>query len=65
VAELAALLFQTRELLEQEIESIVNDIAEKVEKRLAAFNSFVKLIDSGGDPSQALEERFGATTQDV
>jgi hypothetical protein len=38
----------------------VDDIAEKVKKRLTGFNSFVELIEAGVDPSRALEERFGA-----
>ena len=53
------LLFQTRDLQEDEIQNIVDDIAEKVQNRLNNFNSFVDLIESGVDPSHALKQRFG------
>ena len=42
------------------MQRIVDDIAEKTNKRLSGFEAFVKLIEAGADPSSALEERFGA-----
>ena len=53
------LLFETRDLREEDVQSIVDDNAEKVKKRLTAFDEFVALIEAGTDPSCALEERFG------
>jgi hypothetical protein len=53
------LLFQTRELRDEQVQSIVDDIAEKVQKRLADFDSFVELIETGVDISHVLQERFG------
>jgi ATP-dependent DNA helicase RecQ len=52
-------LFETRDLREGELETIVRDIAEKVDKRLAGFEEFVGLVEAGTDPSTALQERFG------
>ena len=52
------LLFQTRLLQEEDVRSIVDDIAEKVRKRLADFDSFVELIEAGIEPSSALKKRF-------
>ena len=54
-------LFETRDLLEEDVQRIVDDNAEKVKKRLAGFDAFVALIEAGTDPSRALEERFGGT----
>ena len=54
------LLFQTRDLREEEVQRIVDDIAEKTTKRLSGFEAFVEMIEAGADPSGALEERFGA-----
>jgi ATP-dependent DNA helicase RecQ len=53
------LLFQTRELRDEDVESIVQDIEEKVQKRLADFEMFVRLIEAGEDPSIVLEQQFG------
>ena len=53
------LLFETRELQNADVESIVDDIATKVEKRLAGFDDFVEIIGAGVDPTSALRERFG------
>jgi ATP-dependent DNA helicase RecQ len=55
------LLFQTQELRNEQVENIVHDIAEKVQKRLAAFESFVELIETGVDVTQVLQRRFGST----
>jgi ATP-dependent DNA helicase RecQ len=55
------LLFQTRELRDEEVQSIVDDIAAKIHKRLADFDSFVELINTGVDLSRALRDRFGRT----
>jgi ATP-dependent DNA helicase RecQ len=54
------LLFQTRELREEEVQSIALDIEEKVKKRLASFEEFVELIKPDVDPSDKLREHFGA-----
>jgi ATP-dependent DNA helicase RecQ len=51
--------FETRDLREEDIQNIVENIAEKVGKRLAGFEAFVELIEAGIDPSRALEARFG------
>lgn len=53
------LLFETREIQNEELELLSKDIAEKVSKRLKDLEAFVELIDSGIDPSMALKERFG------
>ena len=55
------LLFETSELRDEQVKSIVDDIAEKVQKRLADFDSFVELIESGVDVSHVLQNRFGRT----
>lgn len=54
------LLFQTRDLRPEEIDQIVSDIAEKIQKRMDGFEAFVHLIETGSDPSDALQKRFGA-----
>jgi len=53
------IFFHTRELQDADVQSIVDDIARKVEKRLAGFEAFVQIIEAGMDPSGALEELFG------
>jgi ATP-dependent DNA helicase RecQ len=53
------IFFQTREITDEDITKIVSDLTEKVNKRLAAFEQFVTLIESGADPSTALASRFG------
>jgi len=53
------LLIQTRELRDDEVQAIVDDMAEKVQKRLAGFEEFVALVESGADPTKALRDRFG------
>jgi ATP-dependent DNA helicase RecQ len=52
------LLFQPHELRDEQIQSIVDDIAEKAQKRLADFDSFVELIEARADPTRSLRERF-------
>ena len=54
------LLFETGELLDEIVSKIVNDISEKVEKRLADFEDFVSLVEAGDDPGEALSRRFGS-----
>jgi ATP-dependent DNA helicase RecQ len=53
------LLFETRELREDDVQAIVGDITRKVEKRLADFDEFIGLVDARVDPSEALRSRFG------
>jgi ATP-dependent DNA helicase RecQ len=53
------LLFQTHELRDEQVQTIVDDIAAKVQKRLADFESFVGLIEEGADLSRTLRDRFG------
>jgi ATP-dependent DNA helicase RecQ len=55
------LLFTTREPQDDELQSIADDVTEKVGKRLAGFDTFVELIESGADPTEALKARFGET----
>ncbi len=55
------LLFETSELRDEQVKNIVGDIAEKVQKRLADFDLFVELIESGVDVSHVLQNRFGCT----
>jgi ATP-dependent DNA helicase RecQ len=55
------LLFKTNELRDEQVQSIVDDIAAKVQKRLADFDSFVGLIETGVDLSRTLQDRFGRT----
>ena len=54
------LLFEARELLDEAVSKIVDDISEKVEKRLADFETFVSLVESGADPEETLSRRFGS-----
>ena len=53
------LLFEAGELLDEAVSKIVDDISEKVEKRLADFETFVSLVEAGADPGEALSRRFG------
>ena len=53
------LLFEARELLDETVSEIVEDISEKVEKRLAGFETFVSLVKEGADPAEMLSWRFG------
>jgi hypothetical protein len=53
------LLIETRELRDDELQSIVDDMAEKVQKRLAGFEDFVALVEAKADPTKALRDRFG------
>lgn len=54
------LLFEVRELLDEVVSKIVDDISEKVEKRLADFETFVSLVEAGADPEETLSRRFGS-----
>jgi hypothetical protein len=54
------ILFHTRDLTDGDLAKIVEDIAAKVDKRLAGFEAFVELIDAGADPSAAVRDRFGS-----
>ena len=54
------LFFQTRDLGDDDIQSIADDIGKKVQKRMEGFDEFVALISAGVDPSRKLRERFGA-----
>ena len=53
------LLFRTRELTDADVESIVEDIAQKVKKRMDGFDALVDLIEGGIDPTSALRSYFG------
>jgi ATP-dependent DNA helicase RecQ len=53
------LLIETRELTHEELQSIVDDMATKVQKRLAGFEDFVALIEAEADPTKTLRKRFG------
>jgi ATP-dependent DNA helicase RecQ len=53
------LFFESRELTDDELNSIVNDMAEKVQKRLTGFEDFVALVEAEADPTKALRSRFG------
>jgi glutamate racemase len=55
------LLFQTQELQSEQVQNIVDDIAEKVQKRLAGFEAFVELIEAGADVKKVVQQRFGCT----
>ena len=54
------LLFEARELLDEAVSKIVDDISEKIEKRLADFETFVSLVAAGDDPEEVLSRRFGS-----
>ena len=51
-------LVRNRDLRDEEAQHIVDDVAEKVQKRLRGFGEFVALIESGVAPSLALKSRF-------
>ncbi|MYA60296.1 MAG: ATP-dependent DNA helicase RecQ [Chloroflexi bacterium] len=54
------LLFEAHELLDEAVSKIVDDISEKIKKRLADFETFVSLIEAGVDPGETLSRRFGS-----
>lgn len=54
------LLFEAGELLDEVVSKIVDDISEKVKKRLDDFENFVSLVEAGDDPEEALSRRFGS-----
>lgn len=54
------LLFEAHELLDEAVSKIVGDISEKIEKRLADFETFVSLVEAGMDPGEAISRRFGS-----
>ena len=54
------LLFEIGELQDETVSKIVEDISEKVRKRLDDFEIFVSLVESGADPGDALSRRFGS-----
>jgi ATP-dependent DNA helicase RecQ len=53
------LLFETSELSDDNVKQIVDDISAKTAKRRADFDSLVELVEAGGDPTRALQARFG------
>lgn len=53
------LLFEASELPDEAVSGIVDDISEKVEKRLKDFEAFVSLVEAEADPEEALSRRFG------
>ena len=53
------LLFQTRDLTDEDVQNIISNITEKVEKRLIDFELFVELIETKADPVSVLQKRFG------
>ena len=52
-------VFRTRDLRDDDVQSIAADTATKVKKRLDGLASLVELIEAGADPTSALAERFG------
>ena len=54
------LLFEAHELLDEAVSKIVDEIDEKIEKRLVDFQTFVSLVEAGADPGEALSRRFGS-----
>ena len=54
------LLFEAHELLDEAVSKIVDDISEKIKKRLADFETFVSLVEDGADPGETLARRFGS-----
>lgn len=53
-------LFEVRELLDETVSKIVDDISEKIEKRLDDFEAFVSLVEAGANPRAELSRRFGS-----
>lgn len=53
------LLFEARELQQDDVDMIVEDISRKLEKRMKGFEEFVALVESQGDPTAFLAEHFG------
>ncbi|MDE0389113.1 MAG: RecQ family ATP-dependent DNA helicase [Rhodospirillales bacterium] len=54
------LLFEARELHDEAVSKIVDDISETVKKRLDDFKTFVSLVEAGADPGATLSRRFGS-----
>lgn len=54
------LLFEAHELLDEAVSKIVDEIDEKIEKRLVDFETFVSLVEAGADPGETLLRRFGS-----
>lgn len=52
-------VFHTRPILDDELQSITDEINSKVDARMENFDEFVAMIEAGTDPSDALELRFG------
>lgn len=52
------LVFKTSELSVEQAQAIADDAQAKVNKRLAAFEDFVALIEAGASPQTALAARF-------
>ena len=53
------LFYRTRVLERVEVESIADDIAQKVKSRLQKLDELVTLIESQQDPTESLRQKFG------
>ncbi len=56
------LLFENRELTNSDVDGIAAEIEDRVNRRLERFDQFVAIVESGGDPTEALRARFGAAS---
>lgn len=52
------LVFRTTDLSDEQAQAIADDVQAKVDKRLAAFDEFVTLVEGGVSPQAALAARF-------
>ena len=54
------LFFRTRDISEEELRRISEEIDERIEGKLNSFGEFAELVEAGVDPTDALQARFGS-----
>lgn len=55
------LFFRTRNIRDDELQQISNDIDSRIDGKLESFQEFVELVEAKADPTDALKARFGAS----
>ena len=53
------LFFRTRDIGDEELEQIANEINTRIESKLESFQEFVELVEASADPTDVLRARFG------
>lgn len=54
------LFFRTRDIRDEELQQISDEIEARIDSKLDRFQEFVDLIEAGADPTEALTSHFGA-----